>query len=130
MPSESNFTRLTMNFGLALLMIGLIGFLQGKGNSWTALIPAAFGLLELLIGFVAGKQAKLKMHMNHLALLVALLLFLFTARSIPQLLELLQGSDLERPKAILSMAITSIAALIYLILGIRSFIAARKSRST
>lgn len=130
MPSESNFTRLTKNFGLALLMIGLIGFLQAGGIAMTALIPAAFGLLELVLGLLAERQAKLRRHIIHFALLIALLLFFGTARSIPQLFELLQGSELNRPNAILSMAITSIAALIYLILGVQSFVKARQTRSS
>src|SRR5437868_6500532 len=68
--------------GALLILLGIIGYLlsllDGKA-SWTALIPAAFGLLLLVFVFLAKSKESLRMHLMHAAVLVGLVGFIVPA---------------------------------------------------
>jgi hypothetical protein len=59
---------------------------------------------------------------------VAILGLAGTARGLMQLPTLLGGGEVARPAAVYSQSITAVALLVLLVMGIRSFIAARRSR--
>jgi len=64
--------RTTIVFGVLLILLGL-GFFLGTGAAHvTALIPAGFGVLLLLLGLLARRDAW-RMHAMHLVALVGLL---------------------------------------------------------
>ena len=68
--------------GSLLVIIGLVGYGYGlmNGNaSLTALIPAAFGFVLEICGFVAKSKEPLRKHLMHVAVVVALLGFIMTA---------------------------------------------------
>lgn len=114
--------------GILLILIGIIGYVFSlfDGNtSLTALIPAAFGLLLLIFGFVAKSNENLRKHLMHAAVVVGLLGFLIpTARLVSQ------ASNLKVSLAVLSQAAMALICLFFVILSVQSFINARRNRES
>ena len=112
--------------GLALIAVGVLGWLiaGGPGTSLTALLPAALGLVVLVLGLLAGREA-LHRHMIHAALAVAVLGVLGT---VPTAMPLLVGDAGDPPVAEWSSLVTALVCLVYVGLGVRSFVAARRAR--
>ena len=99
-----------------------------KGSSITALIPAGFGLLILICGFVAFNE-NLRKHAMHGALGIALLgLIAGIARLATKVGPMITGEiGFERPT--IFVCLMSLICLIFLVLGIQSFVAARRAQS-
>ena len=121
-------TTLTRALGLALIAVGLVSFFATGSDSPTAMIPAALGLVILVLGMVAGRET-LHQHAIHGALVVALLGALGTLMNVVELPALLSGDDVERPGAVIAATITFVLCVGYLVAGIRSFRAARRART-
>lgn len=124
MPSVS------ITCGILLILIGIIGYvygMSGGGASPTALIPAVFGVLLAILGFLAKSKENLRKHIMHGAVLVGLLGFLGTASSFLKIPALLNGTA-ERPAAVVAQFATAVICLIFVILCVKSFIDARKNR--
>jgi lysylphosphatidylglycerol synthetase-like protein (DUF2156 family) len=115
-------------FGLALILLGVGGYAATGGQSPTALIPAAFGLLLALAGFLGRDPAKRKL-MMHIAATVALLGFLGSVQGLLKLPALLGSEPLERPAAVMAQSVMGILCLVFTVLCVRSFINARRSRA-
>jgi hypothetical protein len=112
-------------FGRILVLIGIIGYGYGmfSGNaSLTALIPAAFGLVLMLLGHLAAAKEDIRKHVMHAAVLIGLVGFL-----IPAWRLFSRAGDLTLSAAVVSQAAMSIACLAFVILAVQSFIAARRS---
>lgn len=124
---------ITILVGLMLILVGLGGFGYSYAKDgvahFTALIPAVIGVLILLFGALAIFRENLRKHMMHGALLVALLGFLGTVMGVVKLFTLIAGGSVERPLAVVSQSLTAVLCLVFIILGIRSFIAARRART-
>ena len=112
--------------GILLVIIGAVGYVIGVMDakaSITALIPAFFGIVLAGLGFVAQAKEGLRKHLMHAALVVALLGFIATAgRLISKL------SELTASPAVIAQASMAVVCLAFVLLGIRSFAAARRSR--
>ena len=118
----------TLAFAFVYLVLGIGGFVLTGSTHKTALIPCIFGLLFLVFGLLARKD-NLRKHVMHTAVLIALLAFLGTARSLPHLPELFNGTA-EKPAAIITQSLNAGLSLLYIILAVRSFIQARRARSS
>ena len=118
---------ITRVVGVVLVVVGVVAYLVTDRASVTALLPAFLGAPILLAGIVAGRE-RLRPHAIHLALVLALLGVLGTAMNLVELPALLTGGDVDRPTAVVTSAITALVGVIYLVLGIRSFRAARAAR--
>lgn len=121
-------TKITLGFSFAYLLLGLAAFFLTGAVHKTALIPCYFGGVLLALGLL-GQKENLRKHMMHAALLVVLLALFGTARSLLKLPSAFDGTA-ERPFAIYAQAATAVLSIAYLALGIRSFIQARRSRSS
>lgn len=113
--------------GAILIAIGLIGYFQGLSEgpaSPTALIPAVFGLLFVIFGAVSQMKESLRKHLMHAAAVVALLGLLGVGGRL-----LSKISELKLSAAVLSQIGMAVICLVFLILAIRSFREARKSRT-
>jgi hypothetical protein len=121
--------KLTIVFGVLLLALGL-GTDLGTGQQYpTSLIPACFGLVLAVSGFLANTEnTKKRMLWMHIAVTVGLLGFLGTAKSIYDEIKLLQGAYFKLPLAVQEKCAMSVLCLIFTVLCVRSFIAARKAR--
>lgn len=117
-----------VGFGLALIVLGVGGYLVTGMQSPTALIPALFGILLGWMGALARKPEKRKLAM-HIAAGLGVIGFLATARALPKIGALLAGDPVARPAAVVSQAIMSVLMLVFVVLCVRSFINARRNRS-
>lgn len=118
-------TRLT---GAILIIIGVVGYALTGGASLTALLPTVLGLPILGLGLWAGDQARRRTAI-HVALVFALLGFLGTLMNVVQLPTVLSGGEVARPTAVVVSSITALVCAIYLAMGVRSFLAARRGDS-
>lgn len=117
---------ITILLGCVLILLGLAGYLLTGGASVTALIPAAFGIVLAIAGLAARDERRRK-HAMHAAVLIALLGLLGTIRGLRGIDDLIAGSA-ERPAAVISQTIMAILCGFYVILGINSFVTARRNR--
>lgn len=113
-------------FGVILILLGIIGYVIAVTNnnaSVTALIPAFFGVALAALGALAHFKESLRKHLMHAAVIVALLGFIATAgRLISRL------NELTASPAVISQAVMAIVCLVFVVLAIRSFAAARRNR--
>lgn len=118
----------TIRIGAILTATGLAGYVLTGATSLTALIPAAVGLILLVLGLVARRQPDVRQHVMHIAVIVALV---GLAGSISGLLALpgaLSAGGGVRP-ALVMRAGMALMLLVYLVVAIRSFVAARRARA-
>jgi hypothetical protein len=118
---------LTIAFGLVLIGLGVIGYFATGRQSPTALIPAFAGALFLVLGLVAQKPGARK-HAMHAAAALAVLGFLGTVSGLIKFFRMLGGEEIDRPAAARSQAIMAVLCVVFVILCVRSFIAARRAR--
>ena len=119
---------ITLLFALTYILLGVGGFVMTGSAHKTALIPCAFGILFVLFGLLALKE-NMRKHAMHGAVLIALLAFLGTAKALPHLPDLFRGTA-EKPAAIITQSLNAGLSLLYIILAVRSFIQARRARSS
>jgi hypothetical protein len=118
----------TIGFGVALMALGIGGYYATGRTSPTALIPLAFGILLLVCGALARREAWRK-HAMHGAAVLALLGFLGPMRVLPQMLALLRGAEVAHRAAVLDQLAMLLLCGALLALCIRSFVAARRGRT-
>lgn len=119
---------ITIVAGLLMVAVGLWGYLGAavEDRSPTALIPAAFGLLLVVLGGLSF-VASLRKHTMHFAAAVGLVGFLMPAGRLGMVLAQGKATLADRgPQALLAMAVIS---AIFLGLCVNSFIQARKART-
>jgi hypothetical protein len=117
MPSTTRY------FGLILIVLGVASYVLTGRTSVTALIPALFGAVLVICALVARNEAARK-HAMHAAVAVGLIGALAAlGRGVPAALS----GGATRP-AVLSQLVMGVLLLIYVGLGVQSFIAARKAR--
>ncbi len=118
--------QITRIFGIVLTLIGIIGYLASGAASITALIPAFFGIIFIILGRLANKEA-IRKHVMHAAVLLA---FLGVLGSFTGLLDLFSWMGGNVEVNLLAASVRSLMALIciaYIVLGVKSFIDARRS---
>lgn len=120
--------QITRFFGLALIALGVIGYIATDAVSITALIPAFFGVVLVILGWIARNERHRK-HAMHVAVIIGLLGFLGSVRGLAGLVALLSGGDVQRPAAVVSQSIMAILMGIFVALCVRSFIEARRART-
>ena len=124
----SSMPSVTIVYGAILTVIGLTGYFATGQASVTALIPAFLGVPVAICGLLARNERLLK-HAMHGAVLLALLGLLGTLSSPAKLPALLDGTA-ERPAAVLAQVLTLLCSLIFVVLSVQSFIAARRARQS
>lgn len=123
--------KVTLVFAVLLIALGLIGYVGTGSQHPTALIPAGFGVLLGIFGFLAispseGRR-KLFMHIN---VTIGLLAFIGgTVEAIRGYLHATSAGLQPDMIALASKATMAGLMLLYVILCVRSFIAARRART-
>jgi len=116
----------TLVFAVLLIALGLAGFVFTGSQHPTALIPTWFGLALGLFGILAispnESRRKLFMHIN---VTIGLLGFL---GAVVEILRSLVSSNAILMAALLAKSAMALLLFIYVILCVRSFIVARRSR--
>ena len=119
-----------MFFGGLLILLGLVGYFSTGHVHPTALIPSAFGIVLLLLGFLANTEdTGRRMLFMHIAVAFGLLGFLATVAAVIQWFEMMRGTAFPYPAAIDSKAAMSVLCLAFVLLCVRSFINARRARA-
>lgn len=118
--------RVTIGLGIVLIAVGVIAYVATGFASWTALIPAILGAVILVCGLIGLKKQKLGIH---IALVVAILGILGTSMNVVQVGALIAG-EAERPAAVVTSIITFVLLIVYVVMGVRSFIAARRWKNS
>jgi hypothetical protein len=113
----------TIGFGIALVVVGIIGFLPHHAK--TALIPAYMGIVLLALGLVARAKPAARKHVMHAAVLVGTLGFLMSAG---RLIAAAASGNLPSALGIFSLSSMAILSLAFVVLCVRSFITARRLR--
>ncbi len=116
---------ITRLFGLILIALGIASYTLTGRTSVTAMIPAFFGAAFLVCAIVARKEA-MRRHAMHAAVALGLIGALAAlARGVPGA----AGGNATRP-AVMAQLAMGVLLLIYVALGVRSFIAARRARQS
>lgn len=111
--------------GVILMVLGVGGYLMSGMASPTALIPAFFGMVISGLGYY-GRHEHTRKTAMHLAMGVALVGILGSARGLMGLPALLTGGEVARPIAVISQSVMALLLIWYLVAGIQSFRAARR----
>ena len=121
--------KLTIGFGILLILLGIFGFVATGSAHPTALIPAFIGLFFVLFGVMANTDnSKKRMLWMHISVTVALLAFIGTIPADIDTIRLSRGVVFPHPVAVLEKGAMSLLCLLYVLLCIRSFILARRTR--
>lgn len=119
--NPANTPKITLGFGVALIVLALAFF--GITGSTTALIPVGIGLPIALCGLTAFKDGARK-HAVHVALVFALLGVLATLGMIPRIV-----SGQAPAAAAVEIVLMGVISGAFVVMGVRSFINARKARA-
>ena len=121
--------KITVLTGILLILLGGVSYILTGHKFPTSLIPVAFGILLVTFGRMAETPVqRRRMLFMHLAVTIGLLGFLATAPSLFSVVQLFKGKLFPYPAAIEEKAAMSALLLIYVVLCVRSFTAARRSR--
>lgn len=116
----------TIICGALLILIGAIGYVHGVMNdraSITALIPAFFGIVFVILGIVSNAKESMRKHIMHVAVTLALIGFLMTAGRV-----LWKIGEFSWSAPVISQLAMAVVCLALVLLGIRSFTEARRNR--
>ena len=117
--------KVTLVFAVLLIALGLIGFFGTGSQHPTALIPTWFGVALGLFGFLSmGPSEARRKLFAHINVTIGLLGFLGTVMG---LIHFLTGKLGANPPATEAKAAMAALCFIYVVLCVRSFIAARRS---
>jgi hypothetical protein len=121
-----NMPRVIFGFAATFVALGAGAYVLTGMQSWTALIPAIFGVLLALAGAISLRNLK---HGGHIAALIGVLGFLGTARSFAKVPALLSGDPVERGAAVGVQAVFALLCLVFIALTVKSFIDTRRARA-
>jgi hypothetical protein len=110
--------------GRILVLIGILGYAWGFINpplSYTSLIPAGFGVVLMILGHLSVMKDSMRKHLMHVAVIFGLLGFLAALGGLFR-----KGIPAEISAGIVSQIAMAAVCLIFVVLCVRSFIAARR----
>jgi len=133
--------KLAMVFGVLIALVGVCGYIET--HFWHALIPVVLGFLLVFLGLLANTEnVKRRMLAMHIAVTIALLGFLGTISGLIVMMRFLIGTHQETASEHIEVgtlsvhklaaevqSATSVLCLIFVLLCVRSFIAARRARA-
>ncbi len=122
--------KLTITFGVVLVLLGIFTYMATGSHAPTSLIPAAFGVLLAIFGLLANTQnTRRRALFMHIAVTLGLIGFLGTVKSIFDYFQLVRGRQFAHPVAVEEKAAMAGLLLVFVVLCVRSFIAARRARA-
>lgn len=112
--------------GRILVLIGIAGYAWGFFEpplSYTSLIPAGFGIALMILGHLSLMKDSIRKHLMHVAVLIALLGFVAALGGMFR-----KGVPTAFSAGVISEIAMAIVCVAFVVLGVRSFIAARRER--
>jgi len=112
--------------GRILVLIGILGYAWGFVNpplSYTSLIPAGFGIVLMLLGHLSLMRESMRKHLMHIAVIIGLLGFLAALGGLFR-----KGIPAVISAGVVSEIAMALVCLLFVVLCMRSFIAARRER--
>lgn len=122
--------KLTVVTGIILIVLGVAVFIATGSHAPTALIPAFFGVVLGILGLsVRSDNSKRRMMIMHIAVTIGLIDVIFPGwRGVGDLIAQMHGQTVLRPAAMKEELAMAAICLVYVLLCVRSFIAARRDR--
>jgi hypothetical protein len=121
--------KLTIAFGVLLVVLGMGSFVITGSAHPTALIPVWFGIVLAVCGALAMASPARRMLWMHIAVTIGLLGFLFPGFMAVKEWVGAHGGPLAHPAAVEEQAAMAVICLVFTLLCVRSFIAARRVRT-
>jgi hypothetical protein len=122
--------KFTLVTALVLIILGFAFFVATGSHAPTALIPAYFGIVLGILGFLANTDdSKRRMILMHIAVTVGLLGVIFPGYRAASAFIASNYSTMVRPLAVKEELAMAIICLIFVLMCVRSFIAARRARA-
>jgi len=119
----------TIRFSTLLILLGLLFFFLTGHQYPTPLIPVLFGIVLLVLGLLARTESvKQRMLVMHIAVTIALVGFLFPAVMVAKQLWAVHNGGNMVVMAVREQILMAVICLVFVLLCVRSFIAARKAR--
>jgi hypothetical protein len=116
-------------YSAIFIAIGVVAWSLTGMEQVTALIPAFFGIVVLLIAVLSKAKENWRPHLMHVAMALVLLGLLGSVGGLFRLIgSVFTGAELARPAAVYAQSLFALASMGYLYAGIQSFIEARKKR--
>lgn len=122
-PTPMSMPFVTRVVGFLLVLLGVVSYVGTGGASITALIPAMVGALFLILA-MAARSPESRKHVMHAAVAIALLAVL---GGVPRIIAAANAGQIGRPAVLAQIAMAVILA-VYVLLGVKSFIDARRAR--
>ena len=120
--------RTTIIFALILIALGVFGYVGTAAASVTALIPAFFGAVLGLLGWI-GLHERYRKHALHAAVVVGVVGFFGAARGLPGLMDLISGNAVDRPVAAVAQSVMAVLMVFFVALCLKSFRDGRRARA-
>jgi hypothetical protein len=117
----------TIRIGAILTAAGIAGYVMTGGVSLTALIPAAVGLVLIVLGLVGQRQPDLRKHAMHVAVVVAAIGLAGSVSGLVALPAALASGGGVRPAMVMRAAM-ALLLLVYIAIAVKSFVDARRAR--
>ena len=117
--------KISMIYGIFLIIWGIGVTILSDSQSITSLIPAIFGLLIIISSFFAKKFPNKKKLLMHIVVLIGLIIFL---GGLDLIRGLIQGSIFTNIWASSSKFMMMVSGLVFTVLCIKSFIFSRKNK--
>lgn len=121
-----SFPKLTVSYGLFLIIWGALVSVLSQSASFTSWIPSFIGIPLFVTGLltiILPERAKL---FSHIALTIGLFAFF---GGLDVIRGVISGSFMQTPAADISKMMLSITGFWYLLVGVKSFRWARQNRS-
>jgi len=115
-----------VQFGALLIVVGVVAYVATAMASVTALIPAFFGLLFVVLGRL-GRTDRFEKPALYTALGLSVLGLAGSASGLAQVFAYLGGEEVARPAASLTRAIMAVVLLALVGVLARSLLAERRS---
>src|SRR5665213_321516 len=123
--------KLTLVTALVLIVLGVAVFITTGSHAPTALIPAFFGILLCILGLLANTEnSKRRMLFMHIAVTVGLIGVIFPGwRGGSDFIASARGAVVPHPAAMKEELTMAAICLVFVLMCVRSFIAARRARA-
>ena len=123
--------KFTLVIALVLIVLGVAFFVATGSHAPTALIPTYFGILLGIFGLLANtRDSKRRMLFMHIAVTIGLIGVIFPGyRGGSDFIASTRGQAVLRPLAMKEELAMAGICLVFVVMCVRSFIAARRART-